>query len=287
MRRTVAAVSMLLLPLGTCTPASSSHEASDAAGAQTSTSPPFVAEAPPPISEPFSPAGSAEDAVRVRRSPSSPDASVEAAVGKLRSGLLLSSSDSCPATTYLMPALDELAAEYPHVPFAKVFTDEGRQLSPYVGSPWLLVLKNGAVVDAQFGAFGGKVGHGWNIDRVRHLLERNRLVAPRGDLSRLLQEVPEFTIRGSLSDRDLSVTKLAGMNFAGRPMMRAKLTGADLSNADLRGANLTGAYLQHANLRGAKIKGAVFKEAIFSETTCPDGTVIGGRADDTCTVVDD
>jgi hypothetical protein len=92
-------------------------------------------------------------------------------------------------------------------------------------------------------------------------------------------EHPEIT--PDLSDSNIKIRELAGVNFErvnlrgalmpGANLRKANLKNADLSGADLMESNLegavfTGANLQSANMMGANLKGARLKKANLSET---------------------
>ena len=68
------------------------------------------------------------------------------------------------------------------------------------------------------------------------------------------QENPDVT--PDLSDSNIRVKNLAGINFRGANLSRAIFSGADLKGANLEGADLSGADLMEADLQGAWLNGA-------------------------------
>ncbi|MBU8923066.1 MAG: pentapeptide repeat-containing protein [Bacteroidales bacterium] len=68
------------------------------------------------------------------------------------------------------------------------------------------------------------------------------------------QDNPDIT--PDLSESNIRVKELAGINFRGADLTRAILSGADLKGANLEGADLSGADLMEADLQGAWLSGA-------------------------------
>ncbi len=73
------------------------------------------------------------------------------------------------------------------------------------------------------------------------------------------QKNPDTT--PDLSDSNIKVKNLAGINFRGANLSRAILAGADLKGANLEGADLSGADLMEADLQGAWLNGADLESA--------------------------
>ena len=97
-------------------------------------------------------------------------------------------------------------------------------------------------------------------------------------------------------ERDLSETRLEGVDFSGRDLSGFVFSNADLEGANFQGANLTGVNFEHAdlektnfiganltdvnfyhadldeaNLKGADIKGTNFDKAELEYATWTDG----------------
>ena len=103
----------------------------------------------------------------------------------------------------------------------------------------------------------------------------------------------DANLRGAnLEQADLDRANLRYADLTGADLTNAELFYADLSNAHLNGANLryadltyaglSGADLNGANLRHADLNGANLLETIWGNTTCPDGTNSNDPGNSTC-----
>ena len=82
-------------------------------------------------------------------------------------------------------------------------------------------------------------------------------------------DLTDADMRGvMLAGADLSEALLHGADLSGADLMEADLSGADLSEADLSGANLMGADLSGADLTGTDLNGAILYRADLEGSEC-------------------
>lgn len=197
---------------------------------------------------------------------------------------LLDGSHECPVSESLADSLKAYLKESP----LRVYIVDPERCSHCVpdrfqGTPWMLAVQDGVVVDAQSGAASLRSEGGLrrNLDGIAAFLARNGLAAHDAPPP---PKAPPWTLAQPLVSKQLSYLDFSDMSLAGRDLRGGVLSGSILRNVNLSHADLRGSILSRADLRGANLVGARLEGVFWSYTVCPDGTISGAANEHPCVV---
>lgn len=185
-------------------------------------------------------------------------------------------SESCLVSRDLLKAFYEVAAKYDKLKFAIVDSEQvsgsGSSYWPVGGqTPWILLIRDGEVIDKQFGGYlqVNDNGHAYNLKILQNMLARNELIE---------QTASEFLIQGYPVDlgshpgASCNACDLVEADYENANLRRVSLAGTYLRGANLNNASMDGALLSYTDLYGANLTGASLENVYWNHTICPDGT---------------
>lgn len=197
---------------------------------------------------------------------------------------LLDGARSCPVSASLEDSLGAYLKESPLWVYV-IDPEQCIRCVPdrFQGTPWMLAVQDGAVVDAQAGAASLRSEGGLrrNLDSIAAFLARNGLAA---DAVPPPPKAPPWALTEPLISKQLSYLDFSDLSLAGKDLRASVFSGSILRNADLSHADLRGSILSRADLRGANLNGAKLQGAFWSYTICPDGTISGAANEQPCAV---